>query len=276
MQVRTDIKNEEAFFNIIDSESFCGSRRPEHFKKIMRENRGAINKFSPFGMTDDGLERKNPLIVALGDSVTAGHFEFAGNPSELFAKVDNGELKEDEAIEITDARECYLEKFRGLLIDKYEQTSVSTVNSGIAGDTMLGMERRLYRDVVRYQPDLIIINGSLNWASECGSTEVYEKAVRRVLSILKKETKADIVLLTPNMERNAEEFANPESSLESRVEVLRKLADETEVCIADTYKAWEKYEAEGYPVEDLLANRMNHPTMTGHLGYDKILMQLIK
>lgn len=66
-----------------------------------------------------------------------------------------------------------MEQFRNLLIDKYEQTSVSAVNSGIAGDSMYGMKARLYRDVIRYQPDLVILNGSLNWGEEHGSTEDY-------------------------------------------------------------------------------------------------------
>lgn len=248
--------------------------RPERFKKIMRENRGVINMFSPSGPSDDGLERKNPVIVALGDSVTAGHFEFNGNPAELFAKVDRGELGENDVIEITDARECYLEKFRSLLIDRYEQTSVSTINSGIAGDTMYGMQKRLYRDVIRYQPDLVIINGSLNWAKECGDTDAYKVVLTEVVKTVKKETKADIVLLTPNMELPSP-FSNPHSTLSERVQVIRKLADAERVCLADAYKIWETYEAAGYPVVQLLANGMNHPSVTGHEMYARVLMQLM-
>ena len=71
-----------------------GDMRPEHFKKVMKENRGGINAFSPYGPTKDGLERKNPVIVALGDSVTAGHFEFNGDPLELYAKLEAGLLNE--------------------------------------------------------------------------------------------------------------------------------------------------------------------------------------
>lgn len=252
-----------------------GENRPAHFKKVMRENRGAINMFSPYGETEDGLERKNPVIVALGDSVTAGHFEFNGNPEELFAKVDAGALEEEDAVEITDARECYLEKFRSMLIDKYEQTSVSTINAGIAGDTMYGMQKRLYRDVIRYQPDLVIINGSLNWGEECGDTADYRKVITQVVKAIKTETKADIVLLTPNMELPGP-FANPKSSLKERVEVIRELAKAEEVCLADAYKVWETYEDAGYPVKKLLANGMNHPSVTGHEMYAIVLMQLLE
>lgn len=116
-----------------------GELRPLHFWEVMRKNRGLVESISPYGPSGDGLERKNPVIVALGDSVTAGHFEFCGDPVEQFAKADAGLLSEEDAVDVTDARECYLEKFRQKLIDKYEHTSVSVINAGIAGDTIYGM-----------------------------------------------------------------------------------------------------------------------------------------
>ena len=252
-----------------------GNERPLRFQKVMKENRGAISIFSPYGEAEDGLERKNPVIVALGDSVTAGHFEFNGNPEELFAKVDAGELGENDVVEITDARECYLEKFRTMLIDRYEQTSVSTINAGIAGDTMYGMARRVYRDVIRYQPDLVLINGSLNWGEECGDSEDYRKVLTQVVKVIKAETKADIVLMTPNMDQPGP-FGNPKSSLDERVEIIRELAQNEHVCLADTYKVWKAYEKEGFPVKELLANGMNHPSITGHEMYAIVLMQLFE
>ena len=41
-------------------------KKPEYFKKVMYENRGGIMMFSPFGETEDGLEPKNPVVVASG------------------------------------------------------------------------------------------------------------------------------------------------------------------------------------------------------------------
>ncbi len=199
-------------------------------------------------------------------------------------------MGEEDAIEITDARECYLERFRSHLIDKYEQTSVSTINSGIAGDTMYGMQKRLYRDVIRYQPDLVLINGSLNWGAECGDTENYRNLLLEVVSTIKNETKADIVLMTPNMDippcnseaANTEDADSPSfgqntaCTLQDRVRVIRELAVQEEVCLADTYAVWEAYEAAGYPVKALLANGMNHPSKTGHEMYARVLMKLME
>ena len=272
---RTKAEYAEAFLRIVDETDTCGELRPKHFIKVMKENQGSINAFSPYGVPADGLERRNPLIVALGDSVTAGHFEPCGNLEEIFAVIDSGGIPDFSAGEVTDARECYLEKFRSLLIDHFEQTSVSTINAGIAGDTMNGMEKRVYRDVVRHQPDLVIINGSLNWGVENGDSADYEAVLRRVLAVILNETKADIILMTPNMEKMPDVLKNPKSPLTERVDIIRKLAKEKNCCLADAYLAWEKYEEAGYPAVELLANRGNHPSVTGHEGFAKILMKLI-
>lgn len=272
---RTKQEYAQAFLRIVDATDTCGEMRPEHFIKVMKENQGGINAFSPYGIPDDGLERRNPLIVALGDSVTAGHFEPCGNLDEIFAVINAGGIPDFSNGEVTDARECYLEKFRSLLIDHFEQTSVSTINAGIAGDTMYGMEKRVYRDVVRHQPDLVIVNGSLNWGIECGNSADYEAALRRTLAVILNETKADVILMTPNMEKMPDTLKNPKSPLIERVEIIRNLAAEKKCCLADAYLAWEKFEEEGYPAVELLANRGNHPSITGHEGFARILMKLI-
>ena len=253
----------------------AGPVRPLRFQKVMWENRGTIGSINPFGMGEDGLERKNPLIVALGDSVTAGHFENAIPMEELLAKIAAESFTEDEVGEVTDVRVCYLEQFRDMLVDRYKQTSVSVVNSGIAGDTLYGMQRRLYRDVIRYQPDLVILNGALNWGEPCGSTEDYKKLLTQVVKAIKAETKADLILLTPNMDWPSPLApGNPLSTLKERVEVIRSLAGAEQVCLADAYKVWEAYEAAGYPVQEMLANGLNHPSVTGHTVYAMALMQL--
>ena len=277
-QFITPKEYEEAVYTIVDSTIAVSEKRPERFLKAMKENRGNIQViFNPFGPTSDGLERKNPVIVALGDSVTAGHFEFLPDAKEKFERMLRGELKEDDYAEITDARECYLEKFRSHLIDHFEQTSVSTINAGIAGDTIIGMQKRLYRDVIRYQPDLVIINGSLNWQPELGDTQVYENLLTQVVESVKMETKSDIVLLTPNMDQPDDLRPDmPPSNLEERVEAIRRVAKKCDVCLADAYLVWKKFEEAGYPVKSLLANGHNHPSIVGHEVYARVLMQLVK
>lgn len=270
---RTEEKYAKAFLELAHSITCTGDIFPKRFQDIMWKNRGGVAMFSPFPMPEDGLERKNPLIVGVGDSVTAGHFEPMMDLEELKHKIEEGTLAEEDHTEVTDVLEGYLDRFRIKLIEKYESTSVSVINSGIAGDTILGIQKRLDRDVLRYQPDLVLINASLNWMEDCGSNEQYYRALKAVVLRIQNETNADIVLMTPNAALPTP-FDHPESSLYDRVQIIRELAEELSVCLVDTYKIWEAYGKAGYPVEALLANGANHPSITGHEGYAIALMQL--
>lgn len=60
-----------------------------------------------------------------------------------------------------------------------------------------------------------------------------------------------------------------------RVQVIREMAEDEKVCLADAYLIWEKYQQEGYPLEPMLANGVNHPSVTGHEVYANVLMQLM-
>lgn len=259
---------------------------PVRFMKAMEHNKGCISMMLGGKKDPDGLEWKNPVVVAVGDSVTAGHFEslLPSEPArlrELMLEAQKLALegKELPPIEITDARECYLERFRGKLIDKYEQTSVSVLNAGIAGDTLIGMSDRLDRDVIRYQPDLVIINGALNWSSELGTGQDYRELLRSIVERVRKGTGADIILLTPNGDLPNTLFgcdAPLETGTAERAEIIRSVAWEQSVCLVDVHRIWEKAREQGCPWEKLLANGVNHPGLEGHEVYAIALMKLLE
>lgn len=270
----------------------CNSpARPTRFIEKMMTNQGSIGALSGFGTDEEGLERKNPVIAALGDSVTAGHFESLLPCTEEGVKKFMEEAtrlqKEGKGYptaEITDSRESYLEKFRYMLIDKYEKTSVCAINAGIAGDNLIAMSKRAERDVIRYQPDLVLINGVLNWDnSSMGTPEKYKEILIKLVRRIKAETEADIILLTPNgdvandtvwaraMGQPAVEPTTPE-----RVKAVRETAKEEQVCLADVYAVWEAARDAGCPWKELLANEVNHPGVEGHEVYAITLMKLFE
>ena len=279
---RTEPQIARSFLRIARATPAIGLVSPDAFKQIMQTNKGVLGMMSQGGCDKNGLERRNPIIVALGDSVTAGHFEWLV-PIELMKAAFLGKLDPADPaaallagpIEVTDARESYIEKFRLKLIDKYEQTSVSVINCGIAGDNIIGMHARLSRDVISHQPDLVLINGSLNWGPEMGNSSDYYFELKQVVQEIKTGTEADIILITPNMDMT-EGWFDGVSKLPERVEVIRQLAAEEEVSLADTYAIWEEYKRQGYPLEALLANGINHPSVTGHEVYALALMQLFR
>lgn len=277
----------------------CNSpARPERFMKRMKENTGTAGAMYGF-LDENGLEKKNPVIVALGDSVTAGHFEGLFTPelmaklTEIYSPLSEGgsfldvgkkiiEMGGLPPMEVTDARESYIEKFREKLIDKYENTSVSVINAGIAGDYLPSMIARSERDVIRYQPDLILINGSLNWNDEAmGDENVYKTLLQQLVRSLKEKTDADIILLTPNGDLPATMFAEmgytmPDPTTWKRCEKIREVAREENVCLADARAVWDAAKEKGCPWEELLANKVNHPSVEGHEVYARVLMKLFE
>ena len=290
--MRTAFRARQPFADIFlqcAEEFVCNSPvKPERFMEKMKTNQGSVSGITGLGLDENGLERKNPVIVALGDSVTAGHFEFLlpADPEkmkEMMAKAfgmgDEASKGADRpAIEVTDARESYIEKFRMKLIDKYERTSVSVINAGIAGDVLTQMAARADRDVIRYQPDLVLINGSLNWGPPLGTAAEYKEILRGLVRRIKTETEADIILLTPNGDLPNTMWGPdaPEPTTSERVAVIRELAVEEQVCLADTYAVWEAAREAGCPWKELLANGINHPGVEGHEVYAITLMKLFE
>ncbi len=269
MKTRVETPLAKEFIAYALEQEDCVTGTPEHFRKVMKHNTGVIGGLSKYGHDRYGLERRNPLIVALGDSVTAGHFEMLARDRADFPAF----IKAGKSVEAVDERESYPEKFRERLSDRYEATSVSVINAGIAGDTILGMEARLTRDVISHNPDLTIVNGSLNWGADMGSNQIFAASLRRIVRRIKAETDSDIILMTPNMRNEAiypEQDAPP---LQERVEMIRRIAAEEDVCLADAYAVWEGFTALGHPVQGLLANGLNHPTPAGHQVFAEILMK---
>ncbi|MCQ2530695.1 MAG: GDSL-type esterase/lipase family protein [Lachnospiraceae bacterium] len=277
----TPIEYEEAIFKIADEIKCVNDKKPERFKRLMYTNRGNINILSPFPVPEDGLEPKNPLIVGLGDSVTAGKFESTCETPEEFQahikKMTEGTIGENDIGEVSDIGNSYLTKFWQAVADYYQNTALSVINSGIAGDNVMGMLKRLDRDVIRYQPDLVTINPALNWDEHMGVCEVFASHLDKIVERIKNETDADIILMTPNlMVVPRPDMENHVCSLEERVAVIRDLAVKYDTSLADTYAVWQEYEKQGYPVKPMLANGFNHPSEAGHRLFAKVLMKVVE
>lgn len=227
---------------------------PNTFISLLENNRGMIN----LQKRKNELEPKNPLIVALGDSVTAGHFEAIMDEQGMYF--------------VQNLQQAYIEQFKQMLQEACGISTFNIINSGIAGDNIKGMQMRLERDVLRYDPNLVIINGALNWNKKKGTTEDYKRCLTEVIQQIREHSKAELILVTPNMA-----VVTPKDDcLQERVDVIRTLAHEQKLILADVYAIWEDVctQDPSLHLEDLLANRENHPTPYGHYVYAKVLMQL--
>lgn len=266
-----------AFLKYADSLETTSWVFPNRFRKIMETNIGVVSALSWSGKDEEGLERRNPLVVIAGDSVTAGHFELSKHGlkcmSPEYAIIHSNSKISNE---ITDVQESYPERFRRKLIAEYEATSVNVVNAGIAGDTIIGLGERLERDVISLQPDLAVVNCSLNWNETLRTTGDFYDETLNVVQRIKTHTKAEVILMTPNIIAGdkLEQLTGQKNTLDDRVEMIRRISDEEKVCLADAYRVWKGFAAQGYDVTRLLANGFNHPTVTGHEVFAMELMKL--
>lgn len=269
---------ERVLLSMAEDKRYCGENYPLRFIEIMGKNKGGIAALSLFGPDEDGLERRNPVIVAMGDSVTAGRFQWLYSPEEIEKNYMRLLARDFEQaildVEAADVLHSYPEIFRRYLIENYQYTCVSVINAGIAGDTMRGMYARHERDIIKHDPDLVLINGALNWDENVGTAGDFYWLLKKMVRNIKEKTRADIILITPN--GMAGTTLARSRVLEECVEKIRAIASEEKICLADIYALWKDYKAMGYSWEPLLANGLNHPVKAGHDAYAKVLMNLCK
>lgn len=203
------------------------------------------------------------LIVAFGDSVTMG------------ATVSGTLIPDD----------VYHQRLKRMLEREYPKAIFSVINSGIGGENAAQGLRRLDRDVLRYQPDLVIIGFGLNDATgHPEDTDDYEKHLANMIEQIREKTSADILLLTPNFMNSRAETECCDSTLTDRFMDLskrfsaiqnagqlahyaaaaRKVAQRYSIPVADVYRQWQNIADSGVDTMTLLANRLNHPIPSAH------------
>ncbi|MCR4951365.1 MAG: hypothetical protein K6A40_08600 [Solobacterium sp.] len=245
---------QERMQKYIESHDVTNGLKADRFIEIMKTHRG----FCDIANIDNEefMELRNPLIVFLGDSVTGGHFE----------------LKDLWKMEIAqDPFAGYAMKFLNLLHDEYSVTTPSLVNSGIAGDNIHGMHKRLKRDVLRYDPDLVVLNASINWSVHRGTLEYFKQEYEAVVKEIITETNADLILVTANAK-----FSNAnDTDFDERTQFIRQTAEKYHLPMADFRKIFDDTLSED-ELKLVLSNGENHPTPFAHTIMAEALMQTVK
>jgi lysophospholipase L1-like esterase len=192
------------------------------------------------------LRRGSPItIVAWGDSVTAGGE--ASTPEKAFPKL-----------------------FATRLGQRFAKSKITLVNAGIGGSNTVGRLPGLYQEVLAHQPDLVTIEF-------VNDMELPEKTVRENLDSAFQQIRgsgAEIILITPHFTMPQMMHRDTWRGGETRpmVGVLRQIADDKAVALADVSRRWEHLEKEGLPYITLLENGINHPDDRGHELFVKELM----
>ena len=219
-----------------------------------------------------------PVTIAfLGDSVTQGCFDIFYD--------ENGKIQT-----FFEPQNAYSQRLKEILNILYPSVQINIINSGISGDSAGGGLKRVDRDVLSYNPDLVVISYGLNDVTfDKKGLETYIESLKGIFKKV-KESGAECIFMSQNYYNNtischlakgAEELAQVlmqkqnDGLLKEYYQNAIKLALDMGVKVCDVYKKWEAMEKGGVKVTNLLSNKLNHPIPELHYLFAYSLLEVM-
>ena len=212
----------------------------------------------------EGLAEHGPInIVILGDSVSHACF--------------NGYM---------DYESVYWNRLRRRLNQYREYIPINTICAAIGGTSAVASLPRLDSQVLKHEPDLVIVCFGLNDVN--GELDSYLGALREIFERC-MNVGAEVIFLTPNMmntrvapdtPKQYYEYAHKTASMQNSgrmdefIYSAKALAEGMGVAVCDCYSEWKRI-SEREDVTMLLSNRINHPTEEMHELFASKLFELI-
>lgn len=142
---------------------------------------------------------------------------------------------------------------------RYPTAVVNIIVTAIGGENSVSGAARFERDVLIHRPDVIFIDYALN--DRALPLEKVEESWLAMIRAAKRQG-VPVVLLTPTGDKSVD-MNNPADPLELRAGLIRKIARDEGVLIADVFAAWREELAKGVSQEQLMS-QVNHPNLRGH------------
>jgi lysophospholipase L1-like esterase len=184
-------------------------------------------------------------IVTWGDSVTVG-----GDASTVDKRFAN--------------------LFITQLQERFPGAKITHENAGIGATATPGRLPALQREVLDFHPDLVTIE----FVNDMGLPDEMIRANYKSAFEQIRSTGAEVILITPHFTMTDMMGKPHPRGGETRhtVEVLRQVAAQYHVGLADTSMRWAHLDEEGLPYVALLDNGINHPDDRGHELFVKDLL----
>lgn len=181
-------------------------------------------------------------IVCFGDSITAGYAVRRGFPSFL------------------------LESLR----QRFPDSKIEMINSGISGDTSQDGLGRLDWAVLSYEPDLVTINFGINDCVLGLSREEFEMNLVEMVRRIRAGPDSEILLLS------SQPLESPpyDQRVLDYYQTVERVAKEMNVGFVDVYGAWMKRVQAGMPLDSLILPGLDHPNEAGYRIIAEELMSL--
>ena len=155
--------------------------------------------------------------------------------------------------------ESYPHLFQLQLKQRHPNAVVNAFTTAIGGEDSVSGAARFASDVLTRKPDLVFIDYALN---DRNRTPAEVEAAWRSMVTAAKAAGVPVMLRTPTGAADAD-LADPADPLAQRAQLIRAIAADEEVLLADVSAAWLAELAQGTPQEELLS-QVNHPNLAGH------------
>ncbi|TWU49224.1 SGNH/GDSL hydrolase family protein [Rubripirellula reticaptiva] len=142
--------------------------------------------------------------------------------------------------------------------------------TAIGGENSLRGAKRFKADVLSMRPDLVFIDYSLN--DRFAGLDDSEQAWRSMIGEA-QDAGVQVVLLTPTPDSN-EDISDQATLLAQHADQVRRIAQDMNVPLVDSYDAFRKRVESGTDIDSLLS-QPNHPNRDGHEVVAELLVQLL-
>ena len=158
----------------------------------------------------------------------------------------------------------FLKKLKAI----YPFAVVNVIVTAIGGENSVKGAARFESDVLIHKPDIVLIDYALN-DRNIGLEKAYVAWMQMIKQA--KERGIKVILLTPSPDQSVN-YTDPDNELNKHADQTRRLAEENQVGLADSYKAFEFLYQDKEKLSKYMA-QVNHPN---ELGHELIAEEIIK
>ena len=154
----------------------------------------------------------------------------------------------------------FLDYLKTMLNEKFPDSEITILNRGIPGDTAKDGLRRVENDIIRTQPDLVMVQFALNDAYTGFTPEDFQKNIDEIILRLKDKTASEIILLTSVALLNPLENKFAYKFYEKIIESGKRFT----LPVAAVHEYWSKKITSGITHSSLTQSDGIHPTEKGY------------
>ena len=157
--------------------------------------------------------------------------------------------------------DAYPHLLHRMIKERFPFAVTNVIVTGIGGETAPRGEQRFQEDVLTHHPDILTIDYSLNDRSVGleAAKAAWESMIEQAL-----EKNIKIILCTPTWENSFYAQNEKWEDLVRHAEQVRRLADQYDLGLADSFEAFRRHITEPADLAKYLSH-VNHPTKAGHM-----------